>query len=46
MEPEPLEDLKNRILSALAVELSEDMEFLQKINRLSYGLLRDDKPSQ
>ncbi len=36
------EDLQRLILSALAIELSDDNDFLKKVNRLTFGLLKED----
>lgn len=33
---------KEEILAALVVEYSDDLEFMAKINRLSFGFIRED----
>lgn len=36
------EALKASILSALAVEFSDDKEFLKKLNNFTFGFIKDD----
>lgn len=39
----PPEDKKRLILQWIAVDLNDDAEFLKKLNRLSFGLIKENK---
>jgi hypothetical protein len=36
------QDVKNYIISVIAVEFGSDKEFLNRINKLTFGLLKQD----